>query len=145
MSNSPRSMRAAMLAHLSSVAAAVLVTAATGLPLAWAATPACLGPLLAWLAAGRHDAFVRAHALEAVRFDLSIALYLAVIVATLRTVGGGPYTVQLVPFALFVSLLLVLNWLMFTAMAAHRAATGQLFSYPLALRAPSHSRLRSSH
>ena len=77
-------------------------------------------------AVGRHDAFVRAHALEALRFDLSIALYLAVIGATLRTVGGGPYT-------------------MFTAMAARRAATGQLFTYPLTLRLPSLSGRRSSH
>ena len=52
----------------------------------------------------------------------------------LRLTAGSPYTVQLVPFLLFVNILLALNWL-----AVHRdrrstaPATGQTFTYPMTL------------
>ena len=53
---------------------------------------------------------------------------------------GTPAGVQLVPFRLFLNLLqalnmlLAFNWLVFCAIGAQRAATGQLFTYPLTLR-----------
>jgi uncharacterized Tic20 family protein len=49
--------------------------------------------------------------------------------------AGSPYTVQVLPFLLFLNLLIALNWLMFTAIGVHRAASGQLFTYPFTLRA----------
>jgi uncharacterized Tic20 family protein len=42
--------------------------------------------------------------------------------------------VQFLPFFMSLNGLIALNWFLFTAVAAQRAATGQLFSYPLALR-----------
>jgi uncharacterized Tic20 family protein len=41
--------------------------------------------------------------------------------------------VQLVPFLLFLNLMLVLNWLMFAAVGMRRAATGQTFTYPMTI------------
>jgi uncharacterized Tic20 family protein len=38
-----------------------------------------------------------------------------------------------VPFLLFVNLMLLLNWLLFALIGMHRAATGQLFTYPMTL------------
>ena len=46
---------------------------------------------------------------------------------------GTHVAVQLVPFLLFVNLVLILNWLLFAAIGIHRAATGQTFTYPMTL------------
>ena len=40
---------------------------------------------------------------------------------------------QLVPFLLFLNLMLVLNALLFAVVGIHRAATGQTFTYPMTL------------
>jgi uncharacterized Tic20 family protein len=97
-----------------------------------AGTLAFLGPLAARLAL--RDPFAQRHAAAALRFNLSIALYLGVLVGGLRLLAGSPYTVQLVPFALFVNLVLALNWLIFMLVGAHRAVTGQTFTYPMTIR-----------
>jgi uncharacterized Tic20 family protein len=68
---------------------------------------------------------------------VSAAVYVAAIVIGLRlTATGSPYTVQAVPFLFFCNLLIAFNWFMFTLIGAHRAVTGQTFTYPLTLRAP---------
>ena len=72
--------------------------------------------------------------MSALRFNLSVAIYLGAIVATLRLTAGSPYTVQLVPFLLFLNLLIAFNWLVFAAVGMQRACTGQHFSYPMTLR-----------
>jgi uncharacterized Tic20 family protein len=125
------STRAAAAAHLSSVAVALGVVAAAGRPVLWAGGAAFLGPLAARLAL--RDAFARRHAGAALRFNLSVALYTGAVGAGLALIPTGPYTVQLIPFLVICSLLIALNWLMFTLIAAHRAATGQTFTYPMTL------------
>jgi uncharacterized Tic20 family protein len=92
-----------------------------------------LTPFTALLAVLRGDAFARAHGRAALRFHLSLAVYFAAIVAVLELTRGTIVAVQLVPFLLFVNLLLVLNWLLFTVVAIHRAATGQTFTYPMTI------------
>jgi uncharacterized Tic20 family protein len=119
------------MAHLSA-AAVVLAALVAGAPLLLAGGAAFLGPLAARLAL--RDPFARRHAAAALRFNLSLLLYLGALVAGMRLLAGSPYTVQLVPFALFVNLVLVLNWLIFMLVGARRAATGQTFTYPLTLR-----------
>ena len=126
--------RAAVTAHLSSLAAVAAVTAAAGRPIIWAGLVAFVGPLIARLSLGRRDPFVRRHASAALAFNASLALYLGLIIACLRLTAGSPYTVQLVPFLLFVNMLLAFNWLVFTAIAMHRASVGETFTYPLTLR-----------
>ena len=122
--------RAASAAHLSSLAAVVLLTAA-GAGLVYAGMAAFLGPLAVRLVA--RDAFARRHATVALRFNVSIALYLAVIVFGLRVLAGSPYTVQLVPFCLFLTILIAFNWLVFTLIGAQRAGSGQTFTYPMTI------------
>ena len=94
-----------------------------------------LTPVTAVLALvlGRHDPFVRGHARAALRFHASLAVYFAAIVGVLELTRGTLIAVQLVPFLLFVNLILVLNWVLFTLIAVHRAATGQTFTYPLTI------------
>jgi uncharacterized Tic20 family protein len=116
--------------------AVAAVTAAAGRPVIWAGLVAFVGPLIARLTLGRRDPYVRRHAGAALRFNASLALYLALIIGGLRLTAGSPYTIQLVPFLLFVNMLLAFNWLVFTAIAMHRASAGQTFTYPLTLRRP---------
>jgi uncharacterized Tic20 family protein len=130
-----RSERAAIAAHLSPLAVALLVCAAAGRPVIWAGMVAFAGPLVVWAAARRSgDPFVRAHTAAALAFNLSLALYLGGIVGGMHVSAGSPYGVQFVPFFLFVNMLLAFNWLAFSAVGAVRAARGELFTYPLALR-----------
>jgi uncharacterized Tic20 family protein len=92
-----------------------------------------LTPITAVAASLSRDPFTRAHGRAALRFQLSLALYLAAIVALAHLTAGRPGGVQFVPFLLFLNLMLLLNWLLFAVIAIHRAATGQLFTYPLTL------------
>jgi uncharacterized Tic20 family protein len=126
--------RAAVAAHLASPAAAIAALVVAGRPVIWVGTAAFLGPMAIAALVGGRDPFARAHARAALAFNLSLAIYLGAIAGAAHLVGGSPYTVQLVPFLLFCNLLLALNWLMFCAIAAHRAGTGQLFTYPMTLR-----------
>jgi uncharacterized Tic20 family protein len=123
--------RAAAVAHLSAFVAALVAIAVAGGPVLWAGMVAFLGPLAAGLAL--RDPFARRHARAALRFNLSVALYTGAIGAGLSLIPTGPYTVQLIPFLIICNLLVALNWLMFTLIAAHRAATGQTFTYPMTI------------
>jgi uncharacterized Tic20 family protein len=124
--------RAATCAHLAAVVVAVAATVLAGRPVIWAGMVAFVGPLLVLFTVGRRDGFARRHAVAALAFNASVALYLGAIVVGLRFTAGSPYTVQFVPFLLFLNLLIGFNWL-FTAIGAQRAATGQTFTYPLTL------------
>jgi uncharacterized Tic20 family protein len=92
-----------------------------------------LTPVTALAACLSRDPFARAHGHAALRFQFSLALYLAAIVGAAHLATGWPGSVQLIPFLLFLNLMLLLNWLLFAGIAIHRAATGQLFTYPLTL------------
>jgi uncharacterized Tic20 family protein len=101
-----------------------------------AAVAAHLTPVTAALAALSRDPFARAHGRAALRFHASLVVYLAAIVASAHLMKGTMVLVQLVPFLLFLNLMLVLNWLLFAAVGIHRAATGQTFTYPMTLGGP---------
>lgn len=90
-------------------------------------------PVTALLAARSRDPFTRAHGVAALRFQLSLALYLATIVGVLELIRGTVIAVQFVPFLLFLNLLLVLNATLFAIVAIHRAANGQTFTYPMTI------------
>ena len=51
----------------------------------------------------------------------------------LELTRGTIVAVQLVPFLLFMNLLLVVNAVFFAIVAIHRAATGQTFTYPMTI------------
>ena len=98
-----------------------------------AAVTAHLTPVTAAAAALSRDSFVRAHGRAALRFQLSLAIYLAGIVGAMHLASGSLLRVQLVPFLLFLNLMLLLNWIVFAIVGMHRAATGQTFTYPMTL------------
>jgi uncharacterized Tic20 family protein len=106
----------------------------TGVTPTRAAVAAHLTPVTAALAAfASHDPFVRAHGRAALRFHLSLTVYLAAIVVVLELTRGTLVAVQLVPFLFFLNLMLILNWLLFAAIGIHRAAKGETFTYPMTL------------
>ena len=90
-------------------------------------------PVTALIASRSHDEFTRAHGRAALRFQLSLALYLAAIVLVMNLLEGSIVAVQFVPFLLFLNLVLVLNAVLFAIVAIHRAATGKAFTYPMTL------------
>ena len=97
------------------------------------AVAAHLTPVTAALAARSRDPHTRAHGRAALRFQLSLVVYLAAIVGLMNAAEGTVVAVQLVPFLLFLNLMLALNALLFAAIGIHRAATGQTFTYPMTL------------
>jgi uncharacterized protein len=113
-----------------------VVVLLAGRPVIWAGMLAFLGPLAVLLAFGRRDPFVRRHALEALWFNLSIALYLGVVVVGLILSPRSAYTVQFVPFLIFLNLIIAFNWLVFTGIAAYRAVRGLSLTYPMTIRWP---------
>lgn len=130
----PAQRRAAAASHLSAAAVVLLLTAVAGGPAIWVGTAAFAGPLLVRLTLGRRGGFIRRHADAALRFNVSVAVYLALILGAVQLTAGSPYTVQAIPFLLFVNLLLAFNWLVFLIIAAHHAATGQRWTYPMTVR-----------
>jgi uncharacterized Tic20 family protein len=98
-----------------------------------AAVAAHLTPVTAALAAPSRDPFTRGHGRAALRFHVSLAVYLAAIVGIMHATAGSVVGVQLVPFLLFLNLMLALNWVLFAIVGVHRAATGQTFTYPMTI------------
>src|SRR3954452_21958923 len=87
-------------------------------------------PVTALAASCSRDPFTRAHGRAALRFQLSLALYLAAIVLVMNLLEGSVVPVQFLPFVLFLTLALLLNPLLFAIVAIHPAGTGQTFNYP---------------
>jgi len=100
----------AIAAHLSSFVAAYV---ALGL----------LGPLTVMLIAGPRSAFVRRHAVEALNFNISVLIYLAV-AAVLSLVLIG------IPMLIAIGVLYVIS----VIRGAIAASRGEEFRYPLTLR-----------
>jgi hypothetical protein len=100
----------AMAAHLSSFAAAYV---ALGF----------LGPLVVLLAVGNRSPFVRRHAVEALNFNLTWLLYIAVAAVLAWLLVGIPLLI-----------LLGLGYLVLVVLAAIEASNGREYRYPLTIR-----------
>jgi uncharacterized Tic20 family protein len=106
----------ALAAHLSA-----LLSVFVGLPF--------VGPLVILLVK-KDDPFVRAHAAEALNFNLSVMLYAVGLVIVglllLLVVVGLLVWLALIP--------LLLAWLVLTCIAASKAGDGEMYRYPLTIR-----------
>ncbi len=89
---------------------------------AWVAL-AFLGPLVVWLLKRDDHPFIATHASEALNFNLSVLLY-AIVGFVLIFVFVGFLLLPLIG----------LMWLVFTIVAAIRAANGEPYRYPLTIR-----------
>jgi uncharacterized Tic20 family protein len=89
-----------------------------------------LGPLVVYLVKRDEDPYVRAHAAEALNFNLSAFIY--------AIVGGFVLVILIV---LLVGILLiplafaaVIGWIVLVILAAVKAGRGELYRYPLTIR-----------
>lgn len=89
---------------------------------AWVAL-ALLGPLVVWLIKRHDHPFIRAHATEALNFNICVLVYVGIGIVLAFVLIGIP-------------LLIVLGiaWLVLTIVAAVRAANGESYRYPLTIR-----------
>jgi len=88
-----------------------------------------VGPLVIYLMK-QDDPFVRAHAAEALNFNLSVMLYGVVL-------GVVGLILLIVVVGILVWLLLIplgIAWLVFICVAAVKAGQGELYRYPLTIR-----------
>ncbi len=106
----------ALLAHLSAF-------------ITFVGIPSFVGPLVVWLVKREQSAYVAAHAVEALKFNLSILIYLAAgFMLSLLTLGFG--------FLAFVPLAIIggIVWFIFVILAATSASRGEFYRYPLTIR-----------
>lgn len=119
--------------HLTAPAAAAAVLAVVGRPALWLAVLLPLGPLLlGWLLAGRRAVGLE-HRARAVDFNVTVALYALAIYGVLRLGARVEALGVLVAVGVLLLLLLLLNWLLMSAIAANRARYGELFDPPWVL------------
>ncbi|HWN33906.1 MAG TPA: DUF4870 domain-containing protein [Pseudonocardia sp.] len=101
----------AMAAHLSSV---------LGI---WLGFLGALGPLVVLLAQGQRSPYVRAQAVEALNFNISVLIY---------SIVGWILVVVLVGFLVLGALFVF--WLIFTVIATVKVSNGEPYRYPLTIR-----------
>jgi uncharacterized protein len=109
--NDSESRTWAMVAHLSSLSALV-----TGIGF-------ILGPLIVWQIQKERSAFVDFHGKEAVNFNITILIAVAVC-----------YFLFLVLIGFFLLWIVGAVWLVFTVVAGIKANNGEYYRYPLSIR-----------
>jgi uncharacterized Tic20 family protein len=82
-----------------------------------------LGPLLVMLIQGPKSPFVRAHAVEALNFNISVTIYFVVSFILVFAIVG----LLLMPAVL-------ITWLVCTIIATVKASKGEFYRYPLTIR-----------
>lgn len=82
-----------------------------------------LGPLLVLLARGDRSPFVRQHAVEALNFNITVLIYLAICVVLAFVLIGIPLLIGL-----------GILYLVTVIIGAVRASSGQPYRYPLTIR-----------
>ena len=117
MGISSESRNWAMLAHLSALIALVVGFS-------------FLGPLAVYLLKRDEDPFVRAHAAEALNFNLSVLIYafvggLILVLLILLIVG-----LILIPLAIAAAI----AWIVLVVIAGVKASQGEPYRYPLTIR-----------
>lgn len=119
--------------HLTPILPAVVAVAGIGRPALWAAAFLPLGPLvLGRLLAGTREAG-HEHWARSVDFSISIAAYALGVYGLLQLAVRFEAVGVLVAVGILLLVLLLLNWLLFTLVAANRARYGELFEAPLVM------------
>lgn len=117
--------------HLTPVLPAAAAVAIFGRPVLWAAVFLPLGPLVVGrLLAGSREAGLD-HWVRSIDFSISIAAYALFVYGLLQMAVRFETVGVLVAVGILLLILLLLNWLLFTMVAANRARYGELFDPPL--------------
>lgn len=119
--------------HLTAPATAAAAVAVLGRPALWLAVLLPLGPLLGGrVLAGGRDAGLE-HRDRAIDFNITVALYALGLYGVLQLGARVEALGVLVAVGVLLLLLLLLNWLLMSAVAANRARYGELFDPPWVL------------
>ena len=117
--------------HLTPVLPAAAAVAIFGRPVLWAAVFLPLGPLVVGrVLAGNREAGLE-HWVRSVDFSMSIAAYALCVYGLLQMAVRFEAVGVLVAVGILLLVLLLLNWVLFTVVAANRARYGELFDPPL--------------
>lgn len=119
--------------HLTPIVPAIAAVAVIGRPALWAAAFLPFGPLaIGRVLAGKREAG-RDHWIRSVDFSMSIAAYALCVYGLLQMAVRFEAVGVLVAIGILLLVLLLLNWLLFTMVAANRARYGELFDPPLVM------------
>jgi uncharacterized protein len=109
----------AMAAHLSALIAIVGI-------------PSLIGPLVVWLAKKDSDAFVAAHSVHALNFNISVLIY--TIVGTIAFGIFGLVTLGIgLLLAIPVVIIALIVWLVLVIQGGLAASRGEQFRYPMTI------------
>lgn len=94
--------------------------------------PSLIGPLVVWLAKRDSDAYVAAHSVHALNFNISVLIYtvvggFALGIVVVVTLGIG------LLFALPVVIVAVIVWLVLVIQGGLAASRGEQFRYPMTI------------
>ncbi len=116
--------------HLTPVVPAIAAVAIIGHPALWAAVFLPLGPLvLGRLLAGSRETGL-GHWARSVDFSVTVAVFALGIYGLLQVAVRVEAVGVLVAIGVLLLVLLLLNWLLFTVVAANRARYGEMFDPP---------------
>ena len=128
--------------HLTAPATAAALVAVPGRPALWLTVLLPLGPLLGGRVLAGRRAVGLEHRARAVDFNITVALYTLGVYGMLQLGARVEALGVLVAVGVLLLLLLLLNWLLMSAVAANRARYGELFDPPWVL--PIHSALAAA-
>ncbi|HSM80541.1 MAG TPA: DUF4870 domain-containing protein [Nodosilinea sp.] len=111
LDSNPESRMWAMLAHLSALSGFIVPFGNI------------IGPLLIWLIKRDEMSFVNDQAKEALNFNISMTIYMAIAGVLIFVLIGIP-----------ILIVLAIAWLVLAIMAAVKANEGTVYRYPLTLR-----------
>ena len=112
-SQTPDQRTWAVMTHLSGLLLAVFSGGVLGF----------LGPLIVWLIKKDEDAYLRAHAAEALNFQISLVIY---------AIASGVLVLVLIGLVLLVGVIGIA--IAFPIVAAVKASNAQVWRYPLTIR-----------
>ena len=109
----------AMAAHLSAL-------------IAFVGIPSLIGPLVVWLAKKDSDAYVTAHSVHALNFNISVLIYTIVGTIALGIIGLATLGIGFL-LAIPVVIIALIVWLVLVIQGGLAASRGEQFRYPMTI------------
>ncbi len=109
----------AMAAHLSAL-------------IAFVGIPSLIGPMVVWLAKKDSDAYVTAHSVDALNFNISVLIYTIVGSIALGVIGIVTFGIGLL-LAIPVVIIALIVWLVLVIQGGMAASRGEQFRYPITI------------
>lgn len=99
---------------------------------AFAGIPSLIGPLVVWLAKKDQDAYVTAHAVHALNFNISVLIYTTVAVVATAVIGIFTFGIGLL-LAIPALIVAFIIWLVLVIQGSLAASRGEQYRYPITI------------